>query len=111
MTSESPLFWHGEIPGVTFFFARLLSEIVSTVIPAGRVETLPIMRNSPSTIEQRSHLQEICVVLGLDLVRLRRHTIEDIAGNPAQGRDIGENCLHISSKPGGHAPPNKRTFP
>jgi hypothetical protein len=54
------------------------------------------------------HLREVCAVLATGLMRLRRHTSEDIVGDLAKGREAGESSLHFVRHQRGHATSEKR---
>ncbi len=54
------------------------------------------------------HLQELCAILARGVVRLRRHTAENLARDSAQGPDQGESSLHFPHYQSGHANPAKR---
>ena len=55
------------------------------------------------------HLREICRLLALGLLRLRRRAAEDLARDTAlQARDLGESSLHSPPSQSGHATPKRR---
>jgi hypothetical protein len=54
------------------------------------------------------HLQEVCAILAAALVRLRRHTAEDIVRDLAEGREAGESSLPFVRHQRGHARSEKR---
>jgi len=49
------------------------------------------------------HLREVCHILALGLVRLRRRTAEEFAREAARAADRGESSLHFRSDPSVHA--------
>jgi hypothetical protein len=49
------------------------------------------------------HLREVCAILAEGLVRLRRHTADDVAGAPSKVGGEAEISLHFRSKQSGHA--------
>jgi hypothetical protein len=57
------------------------------------------------------HLREVCAVLALGLVRLRRRTAEDLARDAALGRGSGEVPLHFTAGRSVHADPLERADP
>jgi hypothetical protein len=50
-----------------------------------------------------THLHEVCTILAGGLVRLRRHTAEDLAREDADARECGEGSLHFVAQRSGHA--------
>jgi hypothetical protein len=48
-------------------------------------------------------LQEVCAVVAAGLVRLRRHTADDLARDVAQAGDQGDVSLHIVGQQSSHA--------
>jgi hypothetical protein len=56
-----------------------------------------------------THVQEVCAILARGLVRLHRHTAEDLARDSAHAPDQGESSLHFPPHQSGHANrPNRR---
>jgi hypothetical protein len=66
------------------------------------------LRRSDPNLPLPPHLRELCAILALALVRLRRHTVAELADDGACARDQGENSLHFISHQGGHANPMDR---
>ena len=62
----------------------------------------PIPRNG------LSHLREVCAILAAGLVRLRRHTAEELARDAEDAADQGESSLHFRAHQSGHAKPRER---
>ncbi len=54
------------------------------------------------------HLREVCAILAVGLVRLRRRTAEDLARDAAQAGDQGESSLHFRGDQSMHANRNSR---
>jgi hypothetical protein len=54
------------------------------------------------------HLREICEILATGLVRLRRHTTENLAENGAIARDLRESSLPFATQQSGHAKPRDK---
>jgi hypothetical protein len=55
-----------------------------------------------------ANLQEICFILAAGLVRLLRHTAEDLARDAAHTGDQEESLLHFVANQSGHANPTPR---
>jgi len=54
------------------------------------------------------HLREVCQILALGLVRLRRRTAEELARDAEQGRGSGDVPLHFTAGQSVHAAPLER---
>jgi hypothetical protein len=54
------------------------------------------------------HLREVCGLLALGLVRLRRRTAEDLAHDAAMAGQLRESSLHFPAHQSGHADPTRR---
>ena len=54
------------------------------------------------------HLQEVCAILALGILRLRSRTAERSAVLPAEGRDCGEFRLHSTARQRRHANPKRK---
>jgi hypothetical protein len=54
------------------------------------------------------HLREICAILAAGLVRLRRHTAEELATDAAWTGLEAESSLHFVANQSGHANPTPR---
>jgi len=54
------------------------------------------------------HLREICVILAAGLVRLQRHTAEELARDAAWAEAEAESSLHFVAHQSGHANPIQR---
>ena len=54
------------------------------------------------------HLEELCALLTRGLVRLHRHTAEQLARDVAQAPDQGESSLHFHARQSGHANRTRR---
>jgi hypothetical protein len=67
------------------------------ISPAG-----PALRHLPP------HLREVCTILATGLVRLRRHTAEDLARDAARAGAEGESSLHLTARQSVHADPRER---
>jgi hypothetical protein len=63
------------------------------------------MCKTPNNPHLSPHLREVCALLAAALVRLLRHTAEDLARDVAQVGDQGESSLHFVSHQSGHANP------
>ena len=57
------------------------------------------------------HLREVCAILALGVVRLRRRTAEELARDAAQARGSGDVPLHSTARPSVHADPLERVTP
>jgi hypothetical protein len=54
------------------------------------------------------NLREVCVILAAGLVRLTRHSSEDVSRDLEQVRSLGECSLHFTDGKSGHATTKKR---
>jgi hypothetical protein len=63
------------------------------------------MRTALDPTHLPPHLREVCTLLAAGLVRLRRHTAEDIARDAEQAHGPGESSLHFTAHQSGHATP------
>lgn len=72
---------------------------------AGAVPAADPLRHHPP------HLREVCQILALGLVRLRRRTAEDLARDAEQARGSGDVPLHFSARQSVHADPLERVPP
>jgi hypothetical protein len=54
------------------------------------------------------HLREICEILATGLMRLRRHTGEDVARDADTVRERGDNPLRYVGHQSGHAKPRDK---
>ena len=68
----------------------------------------PTMRETLNLLHLPSHLSEACVLIAAGLVRLRRHTVEELARDAADARDLGEVSLHLPAHQSGHAKPRDK---
>jgi hypothetical protein len=66
------------------------------------------MRNAPNSPHRPTHLREVCALLALGLVRLQRHTSDDLARDAAQLGDEEESSLHFVGHQSRHANPRDR---
>ncbi len=57
------------------------------------------------------YLREVCAILALGLVRLRRRTAEELARDAAEARGSGEVPLHSTGRRSVHADPLERVPP
>ena len=71
-------------------------------------DRLTLMDHMAAGLHLPPHLREICTILAAGLVRLRRHTAEEVANDPACARDQGENSSHFVAQRSGHANPRDR---
>ena len=55
-------------------------------------------------------LQELCAILAAGLVRLHRHTAEQLARDSAPVPDQGDSSLHFPPNQSGHAKPKQRSL-
>jgi hypothetical protein len=63
------------------------------------------MRQALNPARLPPYLQQACTVLAAGLVRLRRHTAEDVARNAADAAGQRESSLHFVAYQRGHAKP------
>jgi hypothetical protein len=66
------------------------------------------MRNAPKLRHCPPHLEEVCEILATGLIRLRRHTAENLAADGVVVRDHGEISLHFTAHRSGHANPSDK---
>jgi hypothetical protein len=69
---------------------------------------MPTFRQSHPDPHPLPHLQEICAILATGLVRLRRHTAEEVAEDAAWVGGEVENSLHFRSDQSSYALPIRR---
>jgi hypothetical protein len=63
------------------------------------------MRTALDPTHLPPHLREVCTLLAAGLVRLRRHTAEDVARDAGPGHGRGDISLHFTAHQSGHATP------
>jgi len=68
----------------------------------------PINLNSTLKPYLAPHLLEIPAMLAAGLVRLRSHTMEDVARDVEHGREREEGSLHFAAHQSGHAKPRDK---
>jgi hypothetical protein len=61
------------------------------------------MLSRPDIPRLPPHLQEVCTILARGLVRLRRHTAEELARDAAHVADHRESSLHSPAHQSRHA--------
>ncbi len=66
------------------------------------------MPSAPQAPQLPPHLREVCSILGVGLLRLRRHSAEDLTRDAAQPSDQGESSLHFHADQSVHANRNNR---
>jgi hypothetical protein len=80
-------------------------HLTQTVVgnqPHRTVTTLPAeARQLQSSLPP--HLRDVCAILAVGLVRLRRRTAEDFARDTEQAHGGRESSLHMAGRQSGHA--------
>jgi hypothetical protein len=67
------------------------------------------MRSTPNLATQLPpYLQEACAILATGLVRLRRHTAEDVARDAAVAQEFQESSLRVVARQSGYAKPRDK---
>jgi hypothetical protein len=61
------------------------------------------MHTAAPTSHLAPHLREVCAILGAGLVRLSRHSVEELARDAALAADPGEVSLHFFADQSAHA--------
>ena len=64
---------------------------------------MPTSVLAPANSHLPPHLRETCAILAAGLVRLRRHTAEELARDAAEAADQGESSLRFPAHQSGHA--------
>jgi len=55
-----------------------------------------------------SHLQEVCAILALGILRLRSRTAVECAETPTEGRERGDIRLHSTTRQRPYANPKRK---
>ncbi len=73
-----------------------------------REKSISTMRTSPNLSRLPPHLSEVCKVLAVGLLRLRRHIADAFACDEALLKEERDVSLHFAVKPSGHAKPRDK---
>ena len=92
------------------FLFRRLSTVgrLLWLLDSDRARLPRTMRTAPNLSPHRPHLSEVCALLATGLVRLVRHTADDVGREPRDRRDPQESSLHFVAHQSGHANPRER---
>lgn len=67
-----------------------------------------LFRQSGPNPHLPEHLQEVCAILALGILRLRSRTTEECAGSSAKGRERGDIRLHSTARQRPYADPKRK---